>query len=393
MMQAADILTKPFTNSEKWKFALALLSHVHVIPKGPKKNESKTTGPNQAAAAPGCSRELRAGPKPNRLLVEVCCHEESKLSEPREVSKGCHILQFTEKNDLLDVKVRKEIARQVNEFDGEVLVWVSIPCTGGTSWSYVNLKHPSAAAKVRRHVKIFHGLWTAFLHFMSLIKKEVFIAIEWPRNCRYWKLRKVAQFLNSRQLITFNFHGCMVGIRNKDEIPIKKPWTIATNLSSLGCEMSKFQCDHSHEHVQGRGKDLKATERYTFIMTDLVHSAFRSASFEAHITLVAVRIHPMAGPPENAEALASWVPDEERVSVYHRIVQWEERLKELRSSCVSVAYEDGITGVQTLGGSQQPVDIVIDTCLCSDIDKNFKSYKGILTLFGHFRPCGLPAGR
>ena len=48
---------------------------------------------------------------------------------------------------------------------------------------------------------------------------------------------------------------------------------------------------------------------------------------------------------------------------------------------MAVAYEDGITGVQTLGGSQQPVDIVIDTCLCSDIDKNFKSYKGILTLF------------
>ena len=96
MMQAADILTKPFTNSEKWKFALALLSHVHVIPKGPKKSESQSTGPNQAAAAPGCSRELRAGPKPNRLLVEVCCHEESKLSEPREVSKGCHVLQFTE---------------------------------------------------------------------------------------------------------------------------------------------------------------------------------------------------------------------------------------------------------------------------------------------------------
>jgi hypothetical protein len=53
----------------------------------------------------------------------------------------------------------------------------------------------------------------------------------------------------------------------------------------------------------------------------------------------------------------------------------------LRSSCISVAYEDGIAGVQTLGGSQQPVDIIIDTCLCSDIEKNFKSYKGILKLF------------
>ena len=27
-MQVADILTKPFTNAEKWRFALALMSHV-----------------------------------------------------------------------------------------------------------------------------------------------------------------------------------------------------------------------------------------------------------------------------------------------------------------------------------------------------------------------------
>ena len=109
----------------------------------------------------------------------------------------------------------------------------------------------------------------------------------------------------------------MVGIRNKDEIPIKKPWAIATNLLSLGCELSKFQCDHSHEPLQGRGKDLKATERYTFIMTDLVHSVFRSASFEAHHLLVAIRLCPltvMAGPPENAETLTNWVPDDEKVS-------------------------------------------------------------------------------
>ena len=384
MMQAADILTKPFTNSEKWKFALMLLSHVNVIPKGPQDEPKKATGPNQAAAAPDCSRELRAGPKPNRLLVEVCCHEESKLSEPRQASEGCHILQFTERSDLLDMNVRREIARQVNEFDGEVLVWVSIPCTGGTSWSYVNLKHPAAAAKVRRHVKLFHALWNAFLRFISSLKGPTYIAIEWPRNCRYWKLKKVAQFMNTRNLVPYNFHGCMVGMMNKDGIPIKKPWTVATDLMSLGCELSKFQCDHSHEHVQGRGKDLKATEKYSFRMTDRIHSAFRSAAFEARNSIIAVCVRSpltMAGPPENAETLASWVPDNEKVSVYQRIVQWEQRLKDLRSACVSIAYEDGIAGTQTLGGSQQPVDIIIDACLCSDIEKNFKSYKGILKLF------------
>ena len=45
------------------------------------------------------------------------------------------------------------------------------------------------------------------------------------------------------------------------------------------------------------------------------------------------------------EVLASWVPDEEKFTVYERILQWEDRLKELRSSCISVAYEEG---VQTL---------------------------------------------
>ena len=176
----------------------------------------------------------------------------------------------------------------------------------------------------------------------------------------------------------------MVRTKNSDGIPIKKPWTIATDLPSLGYELSKFQCDHSYEHVQGRGKDLKATERYTFKMTDLVHSVFRTATFEAHHVIAAVCLRSpatMAGPPENAETLTSWVPDEEKVSVYQRIVQWEHRLKELRSACVSIAYEDGIAGTQTLGGSQQPVDIIIDTCLCSDIEKNFKSYKGFLKLF------------
>lgn len=39
-MQAADILTKPVTNSEKWNFALVLLSHVNVLQKGPKDHQT-----------------------------------------------------------------------------------------------------------------------------------------------------------------------------------------------------------------------------------------------------------------------------------------------------------------------------------------------------------------
>ena len=51
------------------------------------------------------------------------------------------------------------------------------------------------------------------------------------------------------------------------------------DLQTLGMELSRYQCDNSHDHVQGRGQDLKATERYTFVMTDLIHSVFRLAAF------------------------------------------------------------------------------------------------------------------
>ena len=63
----------------------------------------------------------------------------------------------------------------------------------------------------------------------------------------------------------------MIGVQNKDHVPIKKPWTIATDMQTLGNELSRYQCDSSHDHVQGRGEELKATERFNFVMTDLIH--------------------------------------------------------------------------------------------------------------------------
>ena len=124
-----------------------------VVQKGPKTTKQPSQPVQMHAATADWSRGLRASPKPNRLSVAI---RNSKLSQPREESEGCHILQFTERSDLLDASVRREIANQVNEFDGDVLIWVSIPCTGGTSRSFVNMKHRTAPLKVKHHVKVFH---------------------------------------------------------------------------------------------------------------------------------------------------------------------------------------------------------------------------------------------
>ena len=104
-------------------------------------------------------------PSLNQLpLKSLCCSPNSKFSDTSmAVTDGCRIVQFTEKHNPLDEKYRDYVADIVNTFPGgkPVLLWLSLPCTGGTSWSFVNLKVPSAAKKVLRHVKLFKKLWKA----------------------------------------------------------------------------------------------------------------------------------------------------------------------------------------------------------------------------------------
>ena len=208
-MQVADILTKPFTNAEKWKFALALMPHVVSFgTASPKKPQFQLASPSeprpQALASSRSCGEPTAGLTPQRLMVEICCSPNSKLSDvTRKSADGCRVIQFTEKHNLLDEDYRRYVAGIVNGFpkNKEVLLWLSLPCTGGTSWSYVNLKIPSAAKKVMRHVKTLKKFWKAVEDFISLINREFHVAIEWLQNCRYWKFPRVAKFVNDFSLV------------------------------------------------------------------------------------------------------------------------------------------------------------------------------------------------
>ena len=271
ILQAADIMTKPFTNSEKWKFATALLSHVRVDDKGKTIEPNSPSAPSQTSQAASATRddstgEPGAGLNPSRLIVEVCCSPHSKLSDcSRPASKGCVVYQFTEESSLLSEENRAELARKVNQFprSKKVLFWMSLPCTGGTTWSYVNMKHPTAKLKVLKEVRKFWKLWEATCKFIDLIDREFDIAMEWPTGCRYWKSKKVRRFLEKHMMEKYNFHGCMLGTKNHDGIAIKKPWTVATSIPEIGHSLVKYQCDGSHDHVAGRGVDLKATDLYT----------------------------------------------------------------------------------------------------------------------------------
>ena len=80
-------------------------------------------------------------------------------------------------------------------------------------------------------------------------------AIEWPKGC-------------TLNLVAYSFEGCAVGLRGKDELPITKPWTVATNHEGIGLALSRFRCSCTSDHAEGRGRHLRETQSYTYRMTD-----------------------------------------------------------------------------------------------------------------------------
>ena len=403
ILQAADIMTKPFTNSEKWKFATALLSHVRVDDKGKTIEPNPPIAPSQTSQAASATRddstgEPGAGLKPSRLIVEVCCSPDSKLSDcSRQASKGCVVYQFTEDYNRLSEENRAELAHKVNQFprSKKVLFWLSLPCTGGTTWSYVNMKHPTAKMKVLKEVRKFWKLWEATCNFIDLIEREFDIAMEWPTGCRYWKSRKVRRFLETHMMEKYNFHGCMLGTKNHDGIAIKKPWTVATSIPEIGHCLVKYQCDGQHEHVAGRGIDLKATELYTWDFVDNVHAALQQSTGISRFALPCVRFHPvmslaipnyLPASQSDAEKVVAEIVGQTRIEAYEVTKYWEKRLIDLRLGALATAFEDSTEGVEMLGGSQQPVPDLIETTITTDADHTFYSYPEIRNIFRSVPP-------
>ena len=222
------------------------------------------------------------GTPQTRVLLEVCCSPESKLGEvTRKAAHGCKVIRITKDDDVLDPQTRKLIVRQVlNELrylpkGRRLLVWASLPCTGGTPWIHVNKTIPSAANKVEEHQKEFRKLWNALVDLVnSLRSASPYIAIEWPKGCVYWKLDHVVAFCQRHAMEQVTFDGCMVGVVDVHGVSIRKPWKICANLPSLIESFESLQCDGNHEHAEGRGESLKRTESYTFRMTDMIHRAF-----------------------------------------------------------------------------------------------------------------------
>ena len=175
---------------------------------------------------------------------------------------------------------------------------ISIPCTGGCVYNEWNYRNGSAQTrkKINAHRRLFDRLWINAVEVMEHCNKVGAMAIlEWPTNNLYWKLPKVVKYF-SRTFPTENgitgswqpvrIHGCAYGLRSKDNRPIKKPWTLMTNMSKTVEQMQR-RCvcykaqpgappvlRRGEKHTKCAGRETKPSENYPKSLADEFHIMF-----------------------------------------------------------------------------------------------------------------------
>jgi hypothetical protein len=142
------------------------------------------------------SKKMIDGEK--RVLIEYCCEEDSQLGKKWPEARNREVLRLTASIDLTTKVgvdfVRKKIRQWPN---ANILLWSSIPCTGGPTWQYVNeaiwtrkLKsnNSDTRQKAREKMRELDGkrsLFRQLLHNFISLEKEVrakggFFCMEWP---------------------------------------------------------------------------------------------------------------------------------------------------------------------------------------------------------------------
>ena len=81
-----------------------------------------------------------------------------------------------------------------------MFAWISIPCTGGSSWNVFNWNHrPKTRDKIADHVSKFFGYLRTVRKVLRRVREagvNPIIAMELPASCCYWWEKEVIQFLD-----------------------------------------------------------------------------------------------------------------------------------------------------------------------------------------------------
>ena len=213
------------------------------------------------------------------------------MCSPSKDYDDCLCFRLTERHDLTGSKGLKrgmDVASLADFLKIPILVWISIPCTGGSSWQRINKgKGPVAQAKIEQHLELFNKLLpNAFKIAQAVILQGTGrVVFEWPDGCSYWQDPRVVTFISSNKLTQTKLDGCSYGLVSKfgKDVgkPIKKTWRLAHNFPHIGQLMGR-KCKCSIDHAICQGRDTKVSENYTPELIEAIHYVFANHSMSTH---------------------------------------------------------------------------------------------------------------
>jgi len=210
--------------------------------------------------------------------------EDSRLGNSKFHRGACRVVKITVELDARSHKAMELIRLVCHQSKGRIVIWASLPCTGGCTWNYINRLNPGGEQKIDEHVALMTQLLSKFITAARLVLSAGgIVCFEWPHRCTYWKRDDVQYMIRTLRLRQTLLCGCALGLRSidpPDEFTfIKKPWCVYSNSGNIHQILSKFSCpgvSDKHKHEQCRGKNAKKSERYTDAFAYAVHRALRT---------------------------------------------------------------------------------------------------------------------
>jgi hypothetical protein len=250
------------------------------------------------------SDEGRRLKTPNRIMIELCTGHDSRLGRAASWSKGCYCIRITVDDDLTSWDGVVKAVAVLQQYPAvPALIWVSIPCTGGSPWQRINRsKGEHVKQSVQQHIRIYRQLMQSAAIVLSAAKSShgcFKIAWEWPRQCDYWRDGQYLAFREHHNLKSALFDGCMYGLVSRSGsssgTPILKPWRVDSDCEELLARLNR-RCDGTHQHAPCAGRDTKASEGYTDSISREVHRAWQQhcANLSIGAVAVAARVVPLA---------------------------------------------------------------------------------------------------
>ena len=202
-------------------------------------------------------------------LIELCCSKDSWICEEAHL-RGWSISRYTKERDLTSPDVIDALIKEIETCPKEVLLWASLPCTGGSSLTHVNWNRGEATQlKIAEHWRVASLLWDTFVRAADSVREvNGIICLEWPMACWYWSLEPVDSYCQRQLPWMARVDACslqspMGMVRQKgtpSPVPLK-PFRIQCSHRTFASRISS-RCPGHSSHPHLTGERLRRGEEY-----------------------------------------------------------------------------------------------------------------------------------